>query len=98
MGGPETMTSTSTSTIDCAALDLKRIAEVIHALPPDPLAQQMAAAGFDPRHGGLLIMPESYQSADWGPFGPPRYVLFSSVVSVPTYGRDQRLDAVVGIP
>ena len=67
---------------------LASMQQALAALPPDPLAQQMAADGYDPSDGGVLILPAAYRAHNWGPFGPPRYVRFSASIDTPTYGLD----------
>jgi len=66
---------------------LQRIAEVVQALPADPLEQRMVADGFDPKQGGILLLPKAFSTKEWGPFGPPDYVRFSHLIRVPTYVR-----------
>lgn len=91
--------TTATATAQPLTLaSLERIVDAVAALPPDPLAQKMAADGFDPKAGGILILPIAMRtSVDWGPFGPPDYLRFSDVVKAPTYAMDPglRLQAII---
>ncbi len=64
-------------------LTVAKLQALVEKLPPldDPLADWMRELGFDPKCGGVLVLPAA-QRAEWG-FLPPDYLRFSAFVREP---------------
>ena len=61
---------------------LERLAKIIaeHG-PEEQIRTYMKTEGFDPDKGCVLILPAALRCAFFWPFGPPKFVKFSAILT-----------------